>query len=111
HPGPGEERKGQGLGRRKGAVPWPLDGESGWECLHLWWGPWSSKPVEGLNKALCGFDSHTLPLLRLATKVASLSCFYYYVNQTRHLTPHNWLGCQKTCRILPCRCQKLRHDD
>ena len=32
------------------------------ECLHLWWGPWSSKPVEGLNKALSGFDSHTLPL-------------------------------------------------
>src|SRR4051812_3987526 len=31
------------------------------ECLHVWWRPRSSKPVEGLNKALCGFDSHTLP--------------------------------------------------
>ncbi len=38
--------------------------ESFRECLHLWWGPWSSKPVGGLNKALCGFDSHTLPLFR-----------------------------------------------
>lgn len=34
-----------------------------WECLHTWWWPWSSKPVEGLNKALCGFDSHTFPLV------------------------------------------------
>ena len=25
------------------------------------WVPWSSKPVAGLNKARCGFDSHTLP--------------------------------------------------
>jgi hypothetical protein len=33
-----------------------------WECLHNWCWPWSSKPVEGLNKALSGFDSHTLPL-------------------------------------------------
>ena len=31
--------------------------------LHVWCWPWSSKPGEGLNKALCGFDSHTLPLL------------------------------------------------
>ena len=31
------------------------------ECLHLWWGPWSSKPVAGLNKARSGFDSQTLP--------------------------------------------------
>src|SRR5207249_1229459 len=31
-------------------------------CLHLWWGPWSSKPVGGLKKAVSGFDSHTLPL-------------------------------------------------
>jgi hypothetical protein len=36
------------------------------ECLHLWWGPWSSKPAEGLNKALSGFDSHTLPLAILS---------------------------------------------
>src|SRR5437667_9292954 len=33
------------------------------ECLHLWWGPWSSKPAGGLKKAVSGFDSHTLPLL------------------------------------------------
>jgi hypothetical protein len=33
-----------------------------WECLHNWCWPWSSKPAEGLNKALSGFDSHTLPL-------------------------------------------------
>jgi hypothetical protein len=39
--------------------------ETPWECLHLWWGPWSSKPVAGLNKARCGFDSHTLPLVAL----------------------------------------------
>jgi hypothetical protein len=35
------------------------------ECLHLWWGPWSSKPVGGLKKAVSGFDSHTLPSLNL----------------------------------------------
>ncbi len=35
------------------------------ECLHLWWGPWSSKPVGGLKKAVSGFDSHTLPLCSL----------------------------------------------
>src|ERR1700722_214009 len=33
-----------------------------WECLHVWWRPWSSKPAWGLNKAPSGFDSHTLPL-------------------------------------------------
>ena len=32
-----------------------------WECLHNWCWPWSSKPVAGLNKARCGFDSHALP--------------------------------------------------
>src|SRR5262249_26013740 len=32
------------------------------ECLHRWCGPWSSKPVDGLKKAVSGFDSHTLPL-------------------------------------------------
>ena len=39
--------------------------------MHLWWGPWSSKPVEGLNKALCGFDSHTLPLAAFHESVVS----------------------------------------
>src|SRR3954468_6641719 len=33
------------------------------KCLHNWCWPWSSKPAGGLNKALSGFDSHTLPLL------------------------------------------------
>ena len=33
-----------------------------WECLHGWRWPRSSKPVEGVNNALSGFDSHTLPL-------------------------------------------------
>ena len=53
-----EEVVGESSRKRKG---FPATG-SPWECLHLWWGPRSSKPVEGLNKALCGFDSHTLPL-------------------------------------------------
>ena len=35
------------------------------ECLHGWCRPWSSKPAGGLNKALSGFDFHTLPLLHL----------------------------------------------
>jgi hypothetical protein len=42
-----------------------------WECLHRWCGPRSSKPVEGLNKALCGFDSHTLPSSHLAISSAA----------------------------------------
>src|SRR5437016_2259995 len=46
------------------------------ECLHLWWGPWSSKPVAGLNKARSGFDSHTLPLSYLA-KVYVESAFAF----------------------------------
>lgn len=33
-----------------------------WECLHIWWWPWSSKSVGGVNNAACGFDSHTLPI-------------------------------------------------
>lgn len=33
------------------------------EYLHRWCGPWSSKPVGGLNKAPSGFDSHILPLV------------------------------------------------
>ena len=43
-----------------------------WECLHLWWGPWSSKPVGGLKKVLSGFDSHTLPLSETSTLLHQL---------------------------------------
>src|SRR5262249_13408187 len=39
-----------------------------------WWGPRSSKPAEGLNKALCGFDSHTLPLRNAPFAGPTLLC-------------------------------------
>jgi hypothetical protein len=49
--------------------------------LHVWRRPWSSKPVEGLNKALSGFDSHTLPINRLVEKSTSLLSI---------VNPENW---------------------
>src|SRR5439155_24341775 len=45
------------------------------ECLHLWWGPWSSKPVGGLKKAVSGFDSHTLPSCLFSAVFALFSGF------------------------------------
>src|SRR5712692_1395327 len=59
------------------------------ECLHLWWGPWSSKPVGGLKKAVSGFDSHTLPLCRLVELLvilASIGRHEWFPNC------HGWFG-------------------
>ncbi len=77
-----------------------INDKRSWECLHLWWGPWSSKPVESLNKALCGFDSHTLPLFRLALNDASLFYFALYVNHTVAMRQEKPALCQKKCQVL-----------